>query len=122
MKGLLIVAHGSRKQQSNEEITALVRQVEEMAAGIFDAVRYAFVQFSTPAFDTQIEDLVQSGVKTIIVFPYFLGSGSHVSKDIPQLVKEAEVRHPDIEFRVTPHLGIVDGVAHLILNQVQGFL
>ena len=122
MKGLLIVAHGSRKKASNEEVIALVQQIAEMAAGVFDAVRYAFVQFTLPSFDTQIEDLVKSGATTIVVFPYFIGSGSHVSQDIPHLVKEAEKKYPGVDIRVTPHLGNIAGIKGLIFNQVKEFL
>jgi sirohydrochlorin cobaltochelatase len=122
MNALLIVAHGSRKQESNEEVMALVGQIEEMAEGVFDWVRCAFVQFATPSFDSQIEDLVKRGATTVVVFPHFLGSGSHVSKDIPELVKKAAEEHPGLRLRTTPHLGKISGVTGLIFNQAKAFL
>lgn len=119
MKGLLIAAHGSRKQPSNEEVTALARQIRMLAGDAFDRVECGFVQFATPTVEAQIEKLVGDGVDHIVLFPYFLGSGSHVSEDIPRLVRETERRHPGVRIRVAPHLGVLDGLADLILDRVK---
>jgi sirohydrochlorin cobaltochelatase len=122
MTGLLVVAHGSRKQASNDEVLALANRIEAIADGVFNWVRCAFVQFAAPTFETQIEDLVQCGASTIVVYPHFLGSGSHVSKDIPQLVKAAGELYPHVQIRITPHLGKIDGIQRLILNQAKEFV
>jgi len=121
MIGLLIAAHGSRKQPSNEEILELTRQIEQLAVGVFDRVSCGFVQFASPTVEDQIEELIRSGVDTIVLFPYFLGSGSHVSNDIPRLVQKTEKRHPGIRIRVTPHLGKLDGLRQLIFEKVKKF-
>lgn len=122
MNGLLIVAHGSRKPQSNQEVFELTTRIEAMAANDFDLVRCAFMQFASPSFPSQIEALIADGADTIVVFPYFIGAGSHVTADIPALVKTAAEHHPGISIRVTPHLGKVDGIQALILGQVKKFL
>ena len=119
MNGLLIVAHGSRKKPSNEEVLDLARQIEQLAAGIYDRVACGFVQFAEPTAESQIEMLVSDGVDQIVLFPYFLGSGSHVSNDIPQLVQQTQSRHPGVRIRVTPHLGNLDGLAQLIFERVK---
>ena len=118
MIGLLIAAHGSRKQSSNEEVLELARQIEELSAGVFDQVACGFVQFAAPTVESQIEELIRGGADTIVLFPYFLGSGSHVSNDIPRLVQQTETRHPGIRFRVTPHLGKLDGLRDLVFENV----
>ena len=119
MNGLIIAAHGSRKQPSNEEVTALAKQIRTLAAGFFDRVVCGFVQFAEPTVETQIEALVTDGVDNIVLFPFFLGSGSHVTDDIPRLVQEIERRPPGIRIRVTPHLGMLDGLHNLIFDSVR---
>ena len=121
MNGLLIAAHGSRKPSSNEEVRALIRQILPLAADVFDRVAYGFVQFASPAVESEIETLVGEGVDRIVLFPYFLGSGSHVSNDIPRLVRDVESRHPGVRIRVTPHLGSLDGLHSLIFDTVRRF-
>jgi sirohydrochlorin ferrochelatase len=118
MKALLIAAHGSRRQESNEEILGLARQIEAIAAGQFGAVRAAFLQFTAPSIHSQIDALVESGARSIVVFPFFISSGSHVRVDIPRLLQEARGRHPQIAFTITPHLGSLNGIKHLILQEV----
>jgi sirohydrochlorin cobaltochelatase len=121
MNGLLIAAHGSRKQPSNEEVMSLTRQIRVLAADVFDRVECGFVQFAEPTVEAQLEKLVSEGVDRIVVFPHFLGSGSHVSNDIPRLVQGIESRHPGVRIRVTPHLGSLDGLQHLIYEKVRNF-
>jgi sirohydrochlorin cobaltochelatase len=121
MNGLLIVAHGSRKKPSNEEVLALARQIGALATGVYDRVACGFVQFAEPTAESQIEKIVSEGVENIVLFPFFLGSGSHVSNDIPQLVQETRSRHPGLRIRVTPHLGTLDGLAQLIFDRVREF-
>lgn len=121
MNGLLIVAHGSRKPEANQEVFELTTRMEVTAAGTFDLVRCAFMQFASPSFESQIEELIATGAGTIVVFPYFIGSGSHVTTDIPALVAAAADNHPDVSIRVTPHLGSLDGIQDLILARVREF-
>lgn len=122
MNALLIVAHGSRKPESNQEVFELATRLESMAPDAFDFVRCAFMQFASPSFDAQIEDLIDHGADTIVVFPYFIGAGSHVTVDIPSLVEAAVANHPGVSIRITPHLGKVDGIQDLILRQAQMFV
>ena len=56
----------------------------------------------------------------IVVFPHFLGSGSHVATDIPDLLHQARERHPGVAIRVAPHLGITPGLDVLIHEAVKG--
>ena len=121
MNALLIVAHGSRKQPSNEEVMTLTEQIRSLAAGVFDRVECGFVQFAEPTVETQVEKLIKQGVDAILLFPYFLGSGSHVTSDIPRLVRDTESRHPGIRVRATPHLGSLDGLQSLIFENVRQF-
>jgi len=118
MKALIIVAHGSRLDESNGEVATLAGEVEKLAKDHFDFVRFAFLQFTPPAFDTVIEGLAAEGVTQIIVFPYFIAAGSHVSLDIPALIERAAQENPGIEFRLTPHLGRVKGMNGFILEEV----
>lgn len=122
MNGLLIVAHGSRKPESNQEIFELTTRLETRNAGEFDLVRCAFMQFASPTFEAQVEEMIANGAETIVVFPYFIGAGSHVKSDIPALVADALARHPGVTIRVTPHLGRVDGIQNLIMEQVRRFV
>jgi sirohydrochlorin ferrochelatase len=117
MEALLITAHGSRKNQSNEEVMNLVQGIENMTKD-FDCVSYAFIEFTPPSFSAQVDALADRGVTRIVVFPYFIAAGAHVLSDLPRLILQAKAAHPDIEFALTPHLGKCEGIKNLILEEV----
>lgn len=118
MNALLILAHGSRKKESNQEIIALAKKIEKIAAE-FAFVRCAFLQFALPTFEEQVQNLVDKGATEIMVFPYFISSGSHVVCDIPQLVAQARAKHPQVHFMQAFHLGKLPGIEKfIVLNLV----
>lgn len=118
MKALLIVAHGSRKQASNDEIIELAKALKAKSTSHFDVVSHAFIQFTTPLLDEQIDALAAQGASHIKIFPYFIAAGSHVVSDIPAVIKKAEERYPDIDFFLCDHLGKTRGIQQLILDEV----
>lgn len=118
MKALLIVAHGSRRKESNDEVRRLAKRVDENSGPAFDIVSSAFLEISSPQIDSAVADLVEAGATTIKVFPYFLAAGTHVVNDIPRLIKEAEENYAAVHFEILPHLGALQGISTLILNQI----
>lgn len=120
MKALLILAHGSRKKESNEEVQRLAADLDKAGDSGFDKVLCAFNQFSTPSAEDQIEILVGMGASHITVLPYFIAAGSHVMTDIPELVKAAEQTYSGVTFKMTPHFGAFKGVKALIVNELSG--
>jgi sirohydrochlorin ferrochelatase len=118
MKALLIVAHGSRRKESNDEVRRLAARIDENSGPAFDLVTCAFLEISSPQIDSAIADLIDAGAKEIKVFPYFLAAGTHVVNDIPALIKEEEDTHSSVHFEILPHLGALQGISTLIINQI----
>ena len=75
MKALIILAHGSRRDESNLEISDLTNKVKMLESEKFDFVEYAFLEMATPSLMDSIENLIDNNVSEIIVFPFFLNSG-----------------------------------------------
>lgn len=118
MKALLIIAHGSRHKESNEEVRRLASRIDENSGPAFDLVTSAFLEISSPQVDSAVADLVDDGATEIQIFPYFLAAGTHVINDIPRLIGEEQENRPDIHFETLPHLGALQGISTLILNQI----
>lgn len=118
VKALIIAAHGSRKKESNREIASLADRLSKKAEGSFERVAHAFLQMAEPRIDKTIQDLVEQGAVKIVIFPFFIGSGSHILVDIPELVKTAQSDYPQVEFRITRHLGKIEGIETVILEEV----
>jgi sirohydrochlorin ferrochelatase len=118
MKALLIVAHGSRRKDSNDEVRRLADRIRENSGPSFGLVASAFLEISSPQMDSAIADLVDEGATDIVIFPYFLAAGTHVATDIPRIVEEEKALRPNITFEILPHLGALQGISTLILNQI----
>jgi sirohydrochlorin ferrochelatase len=116
--GLLIIAHGSRRPAANEEIRRLTERIEVVSQPDFIAVRHAFLEFADPSVAEQIDTLAATGSRHLVLFPFFLSAGSHVSVDIPTAVAAAREKHPLITFQVVSHLGGCEGIVPLILSEI----
>lgn len=117
MKTLLIVAHGSRREASNDEVRALAEQVTASPDNRFDSVSVAFLELATPSIPDGLLQLIEAGADSIIVVPYFLSAGRHVSEDIPAEVQKVVGKHSDISIRLAPYVGLCGAMPGLLLKQ-----
>lgn len=114
---LLIVAHGSRREASNDEIRALTRDIGRQAGGRYQAVDCAFLELAEPSIPDGLRNLIGRGARHIVVVPYFLSAGRHVAEDIPGEVSLVLGQFPDIDIRIAPYVGLAAGIPDLILAQ-----
>lgn len=118
-KALLVVAHGSRREASNDEVRALSGLIAEKAGNDYDMVRTAFLELAEPLIPDGIEECIQAGADEVVVMPYFLSAGRHVAKDIPEEVAPKQAQYPEKKIRIAPYLGGADGIAELMLSMSQ---
>ncbi len=116
MKALLLVAHGSRRTESNEEIAALAARLAQRSQGRFDIVEYAFLELAAPSIPDGIEQCLQKGAQSVSVLPYFLARGTHVVEDIPEQVAIKQTEYPNMDIHITPYLGTVDELPDVLLK------
>lgn len=119
MKALLIIAHGSRKQSSNDEVAQLALKVNELPSS-YEAVSHCFLELTEPKVPTAISELAQKGATEVTILPYFLAAGYHVAEDLPKLLEEAKIKFPQTQFNMLEHLGAADLMPQWILQQTQG--
>jgi len=100
--GYIVFAHGSSVESANEAVRQVTRQLAER--GDFAQVETAFLEMGKPALSGAVELLLARGVEEIVVLPYFLTLGMHLQRDLPALVKEILLQHPQLKISVTPPL------------------
>ena len=94
MKSLLLVAHGSRREASNEEVRQLTTQLAAHAGNRYQSVSCAFLELAEPSIPDGIEACIQQGAEEVIVLPYFLSAGRHVHEDIPREIAGKQQEYP----------------------------
>ena len=115
---LIIVAHGSRKERSNEEVIALTQKVQTFAGYRYTFVKTAFLEFATPSLEESILECIHEGVSNIVILPYFLAYGNHVSQDIPNIVNTIQQQYPNVIFTLKEHFGSAPGMPSLLSSMV----
>lgn len=116
MKALVLVAHGSRREASNEEVRELARRLADRAQPEYGAVRSAFLELARPSIPEGIEQCIQEGAQEVIVLPYFLSAGRHVAEDIPAEVQIERDEHPGVRIRIAPYLGRSGALMDILLQ------
>lgn len=116
MKSLLLVAHGSRRQASNDEVRELTQQLAAQAAGQYDYVDCAFLELAEPLIPDGIQRCIDAGSDDVTVLPYFLSAGRHVAEDIPAEVKIKQDEYPHLAINISSYLGEANGITGLLLT------
>ena len=108
MKALVIVAHGSRRQESNQEIQLLAKNLSDKGVTGFSLIQYGFLELAEPSIPEAIIQCIKNGAAEVTVLPYFLSAGRHVVTDIPEEVAKAQQVYPDTPIHITPYLGAAE--------------
>jgi sirohydrochlorin ferrochelatase len=115
--GVIIFAHGSRVEEANARVRELAGQVEQ--AGSLDYVRAAFLELAQPDLATAVAEAIGSGLRRLIVVPYFLTMGVHLRRDLPALVAREQERHPGVEIDVSDSLEGHPRLPSVILDRIR---
>ncbi len=120
MTALILFGHGSRIESANEAFRIASRQLAQ-AGG--HPVEPAFLELGQPPLAGAVHTLVERGAEKIVVIPYFLTLGTHLQRDLPQLIREAADAHgPQISITVTPPLDGHPALVNALLDRAQSAL
>jgi len=119
-ENIILIGHGSPKKDANNiELTGRLLHSTIHPDCSSNCVKVAYLQFAEPDLRVAIRESVQCGARRIIIHPYFLSSGIHVTKDIPEIIKEARDMYPDREFIYTEPLGIHEKLVQVVIERIQ---
>ena len=116
MKGILIIDHGSVKEEANHMLECVGELVQRMA-GERVVVRVAHMELAAPTIADGFEACVAAGATEIVAFPYMLSPGKHSTRDIPRMVAELAATHPGIPVQVTTAFGVNEQLAAVVLSR-----
>ena len=117
--GIVIFAHGSSVPSANQAVKAVAEAAA--TAGAFEHVEIAFLE-AQPNLDEAVAHLANSGVRRILVVPYFLTLGIHLQRDLPAIVEQLSRAHQNVEIRVTPPLDGHPALVQVLLDRAQAAL
>ncbi|MEM8903349.1 MAG: sirohydrochlorin chelatase [Actinomycetota bacterium] len=104
-EGLLLVGHGSRCAMSADQMHAIGDHVQAALPGVM--VEVGFLEMTDPPAGIVLDAMIARGCERIVVLPLMLLGASHAKSDVPAIVVEARLRHPDVELAFGSPLGVV---------------
>ena len=116
--GIIIVDHGSRREESNRLLERVAAAFGERFGSRYDIVEPAHMELAEPSIETAYGRCVGRGATRVVVCPYFLGPGKHWTSDIPGLTAAAAAKFPGTRYHVTQTLGLDDLILELLNKRV----
>jgi len=116
MHALLLIAHGSRRQASNDEVRDLTQALKQQTDDQFQIVECAFLELAEPSIPDGVSACVEKGAESVTVIPYFLSAGRHVVTDIPEELQKAQDKLPQVKIKTAPYLGSAQGISEILIG------
>ena len=119
---VLLIAHGSRRPEANADLEYVADVLR--GRGEFVHVRPAYLELCEPDIVAGGAKCVAVGARCVVLLPYFLSAGMHVTEDLTGARDELARRHPDVEFLLAEPLGrhplLIDVVADRVCQALGG--
>ena len=116
---LILFAHGSPVESANEAVRSIARA---MAAEGQHKVEAAFLERGKPDLLRAVSAASERGAKRVIVVPYFLTTGLHLQRDLPELMRQAVIEHPTLRIEATPPLDGHPALVSILLDRAAAVL
>ncbi len=112
---MILIGHGSRAAGADEDMETVAEALRRQDGGIVELCRMG--GRGTP-FAEVFDRCVGRGAREVIVLPYFLHFGVHLRLDIPEMLREAAAKHPEVRLILGRHLGYDDSLVALVRKRV----
>jgi len=120
--GVIILCHGSRGERGIVEVPEALRRVTEGVKPLLPPgveVIGAALQFNHPTLEEAVESLAVRGVERIVIMPYFLFPGRHITEHIPQLVEKLKCIYPERQFIMANPLGLEEHFIGSVAKRIE---
>lgn len=119
--GVIILCHGSRGERGTLEVAQTLRRLTEGVRPLLPPqveVIGAALQFNHPNLEEAVASLTSNGIQSIIIMPYFLFPGRHITEHIPQLIQSLKARYPEVQFTIAKTLGIDEALITQVASRI----
>lgn len=105
MKAVLMVAHGSRDQEANDQVRRVIHNLNHSLDPAL-LLELCFLELEAPGIDQGIANCVAKGAEEIALIPIMLLQASHSKIHIPNAIDQAKKKYPNIHFSYGRPIGI----------------
>jgi sirohydrochlorin cobaltochelatase len=112
MEAILLVGHGSRDPEGNEEILRFAELVREKAPQYM--IETCFLEFAKPTIPQGIAQCVEQGATRVVLVPIILFAAGHAKIHIPVEIDKAKKLYPQVQFAYGRPIGIHQKVMEIL--------
>ena len=114
---VLLIAHGSRRKEANDDLVRLAEIVRQRRPGTL--VEASYLEIAAPSIPEGARNCIDQGATSVMMLPYFLSAGAHVVSDLQRFRDELAAEFPDVTFTLCPPLGLHPLMADIVLDRLQ---
>ena len=103
MTALLLIAHGSRRAEANADLEHIAAELRER--GPYPIVEFCYLEFAEPNCRDAAARCVSQGARQVLLAPYFLSAGMHVTRDLEEIRGGLAAANPGVDFRLCEPIG-----------------
>lgn len=119
--GVIVLAHGSRGERGKSEVPEVLNRITQGLRPLLSQdveIIGAALQFNKPDLEEAARLLIEHGAQQVIIAPYFLFTGRHLTEHLPQNLENLRRVYPEIRFTVTDNLGLQDYFIGLVARRI----
>lgn len=115
--GVAVFAHGSSVESANEAVRVVARSISSESG--FPLAVTCFLDGGKPDLPQAVEQLLAGGADRILVVPYFLTTGLHLKRDLPDLIRQIQTVHPGLPIQVSAPLDGHPALGDILLDRAR---
>lgn len=117
MQAVLYVSHGSRVQQTIDDVTAFIERC--MPYVDVPIQELCFLELAEPSISEGIARCISRGATAIAIVPLLLLAAVHAKADIPQQIAMEMKRYPQVAFTYGQVLGIHETMITSLIDTIR---
>jgi sirohydrochlorin cobaltochelatase len=118
--GILVISHGSPRAEANQGFVDLVGRIAARLK--MENVLPAFFSLLRPDIPDQVGELLSRGVRRVLLMPYFLYSGKHITVDIPAIIAQCREKYPQLTIEMLPTLENDPAMENLVVQRLAPYV
>jgi sirohydrochlorin cobaltochelatase len=112
MERILLVGHGSRDDEGNQEFLDFSERLKIALPGCL--IYPCFLEFAEPDIPSGVEMCLAQGATRIVVVPVILLAASHVKLEIPEFLDSLRARYPQVQIDYGRNVGLHKRILDLL--------
>ncbi len=114
---VLLIAHGSRRPEANHDLIIVADRLREQTD--YQIVVPSYLELADPSIPDGARQCVDAGADRVLMMPYFLSAGSHVTRDLERFRDEAASEFKSVKFDLCPPLGLHPLMLEIIKDRLR---